>query len=101
MDYVFSEGDQSYKSPNTINLLSVDDLPHTAQLFNMGININSLHLETRDVTLADGLPFVRCCAPHNICDGLLLFICGNTTAIVPRQNKLYLFNSHRRDGRVR
>ena len=66
----------------------------------MDININSLHLETRDVTLADGLPFLKCCVPHNICDGLLLFVCGNTTAIVPRQNKFDLFNSRRHDGRA-
>ena len=60
----------------------------------MDININFLHLETCDVTLADGLPFLRCCVPHNICDGLLLFIGWNTTAIVPGQNKFYLFDSH-------
>ena len=92
--------DQFYKSLNTIDLLSVDDLPHTVKLLNMDININFLHLETRVVTLADGLPFLRCCVPHNICDGPLLFIGGNTTAIVSRQNKFYCFDSHSRDGRA-
>ena len=94
-----NEVNQFYKSLNTTNLLSVDDLPHTAKLFDMDININFLHLETRDFKLADGLPFLRCCVPLNIWDGLLLFIGGNTTAIVPRQNKLYIFNSHSCDGR--
>ena len=99
LDHVLNEGDQLYKSLNTIDLLSVDDLPYTVELFNMDININFLHLETRDVTLADGLPFLRSCVPHNICDGLLLFIGGNTTAIVPRQNKFNIFDSHSPDGR--
>ena len=49
--------------------------------------------------MADGLPFLRCCIPQNICDGLLSFIGGNTTAVVPRQNKFYLFNSHSHDCR--
>ena len=49
LNHVLNEGDQLYKSLNTINLLSVDDLPHnTVKLFNMDININFLHLETRD-----------------------------------------------------
>ena len=99
LDHVLNEGGQRYKSLNTIDLLSVDYLPHTVKLFNLEININFLHLKTSDVTLADGLPFLRCCIPHNICDGLLLFIGGNTTAIVPGQNKFYLFDSHSRDDR--
>ena len=65
----------------------------------MDLNINCLHLETRDVTLTD-LPFLRCCVPHDIYDGLLLFIGANTTATVPGQNNFYLFDSHNRDGKV-
>ena len=38
LDHVLNEGHQFYKSLNTINSLSVDDLPHTAKLFNMNIN---------------------------------------------------------------
>ena len=49
--------------------------------------------------MADGLPFSRCCFSHNICDGLLLFIGENTLAIVPLQNKFYLFDSNSPDGR--
>ena len=32
LDHVLNEGDQFSKSLNTINLVSVDDLPHTAKL---------------------------------------------------------------------
>ena len=39
LDHVLNEGNQFYKSLNTINLLSVDDLPHTAKLFKMEIGI--------------------------------------------------------------
>ena len=49
--------------------------------------------------MADGLAFLRCCVPHNICDEFLLFVGGNTTAIVPRKNKFYPFDSHSRGGR--
>ena len=77
LNHVLNEGNQFYKSLNTINLLSVDDLPLIAKLFNMNININFLHLETRDVTLTDGLPFLRCCVPHNIAHQFCL---GSTTS---------------------
>ena len=39
LDHVLNEGNHFYKSLNTINLLSVDDLPHTAKLFKMEIGI--------------------------------------------------------------
>ena len=99
LDHVLNEGDQLYKSLNTTYLLLVDDLSRTLKLFNMDISIKFLHLETRDVALADGLPFSRCCVPHNICDGFLSFVGGNSTAIVPKENKFYLFDSHSCDGR--
>ena len=65
----------------------------------MNINIDILHLDTRDVTLANGLPFLKCCVPHNMCDGLLLFTGRNTIASVPKQNKFYLFEFDSGDGR--
>ena len=43
-----------FKSLNTV--ISVDELPHTVNLFNMNIILIFFHLDTRDVTLADGLP---------------------------------------------
>ena len=64
----------------------------------MDIIITFLHFENKDVTLADGLPFLRRCTPHNIYVVLLLFIGWNTTAIiVPGQNTFYLFDSHSLD----
>ena len=43
LDHVFNEGDQLYKSLSAIDLLSLNDVPHTMKLFNMEININFLH----------------------------------------------------------
>ena len=84
---------------NIIDLLPVEDLLNTVRLFGMDINIIFFHLKTRDDALADGLQFLRCCFSHSICDELLLFIGGNTKAIVPFQNKVYLFDSNGPDGR--
>ena len=77
----------------------MEDLLHTVKLFDMYINVNFLNLNARDVALADGLQFLRYCFSHNICDELLLFIGGNTKAIVPLLNKVYLFDSNSHDGR--
>ena len=77
----------------------MEDLLHTVKLFDMDINVNFLNLNTRDVALADGLQFLRYCFSRNICDELLLFIGGNTKAIVPLLNKVYLFDSNSHDGR--
>ena len=84
-----------FKSLNTV--ISVDELPHTVNLFNMNIILIFFHLDTKDVTLADGLPLDA--VFHTICDELLLFIAVNVTAILPGQDNFYLFDSHSRDDR--
>ena len=43
LDNVFNEGDQLHKSLSAIDILSLNDVPHTVKLFNMDININFLH----------------------------------------------------------
>ena len=63
------------------------------------VQIEFLELETKLARLSDGDPFLRNIIPNSDNVLFLLFMGGNTTAIMSLQNFFYVFDSHSRDER--
>ena len=99
LDKILVEGDLLYKSLNTLDLLSVDDLPRTVQVSGNEIAVEFLHLETNIASLREMDPFLRSIVPVNTEVSFLLFMGSNTTALVTYGSSVYLFDSHSRDER--
>ena len=58
LDYILVEGDNSYKSLHTSDMLSVDQLPAFVKMYNHDIPIQYLRLGTQLATLINGDSFL-------------------------------------------
>ena len=47
LDHILTEGDKLYKTLNTFDMLSVEDLPHFVKMYNQNVQIEFLGLETK------------------------------------------------------
>ena len=99
LDHILTEGDKLYETLNTFDMLSVDDLPHFAKMYDQNVQIELLELETKLARLSDGDPFLRNTTPNSDNVLFLFFMGGNTTAIMSLQNFFYVFDSHSQDER--
>ena len=99
LDHILTEGDKLYKTLNTFDMLSVDDLPHFVKMYDQNVQIEFLELETKLARLRDDDPFLRNIIPGSDNVLFLLIMGGNTTAIMSLQNFFYVFDSHSRDER--
>ena len=75
-------------------MLSVDDLPCFAKVFNENVQIELLQLETKLESLTYGDPFLRNIVSNTKNVLILLFMGGYKTAVISSQNFLYVFDSH-------
>ena len=80
-------------------MLSVDDLPRFVKMYDQNVQIEFLELEMKLVRLRDGDPLLRNIIPDSDNVLFLLFVGGNTTAIMSLQIFCYVFHSHSRDER--
>ena len=78
LDHILTEGDKLYKTLNTFDMLSVDDLPRFVKMYDQNVQIAFLELETKLARLRDGDPFLRNIIPDNDNVLFLLFMAGNT-----------------------
>ena len=99
LDHILTKGDKFYKTLNTFDMLSVEDLPRFVKMYDQNVQIEFLELETKLARLSDGDPFLRNIIPNSDNVLFLLFMGGNTTAIMSLQNFFYVFDSHSRDER--
>ena len=65
LDHILTEGDKLYKTLNTFDMLSVDDLPHFVKMYDQNVQIEFLELETKLARLRDGDPFLRNIIPDS------------------------------------
>ena len=99
LDHILTEGDKLYKTLNTFDMLSVDYLPRFVKMYDQNVQIEFLELEMKLVRLRDGDPLLRNIIPDSDNVLFLLFVGGNTTAIMSLQIFCYVFHSHSRDER--
>ena len=93
-DHILIEGDNSYKTLNTFDMLSVDDLPCFVRVYDENRQIEFLQLETKLASLTYGGPFLRNIVSNTENVLFLLFMGGGTTAVISSQNFFYVFDSH-------
>ena len=86
LDHILTEGDKLYKTLNTFDMLSVDDLPRFVKMYDQNVQIEFLELRTKLARLKDGDPFLRNIISDSDNVLFLLFMGGNTTAIISLQN---------------
>ena len=99
LDHILTEGDRLYKTLNTFDMLSVDDLPCFVRVYDENVQIEFLQLETKLASLTYGAPFLRNIVSTTENVLFLLFMGGYTTAVISSQNFFYVFDSHSRDER--
>lgn len=104
LDKLLIEGDRIYKSLNTLNYLSVDDLPNCINFNRSSYPVNLLELHTSEANLVPGYPFLRTIfGDLSHCKSCLMFVNNYTIAIFQFQNQAenacYIFDSHSRDER--
>ena len=80
-------------------MLSVDDLPRFVKIYDQNVQIEFLELQINLARLRDGDPFLKNAVPDRDNVLFLLFMVGNTTAIMSWQSFFYVFDSHSRDER--
>ena len=81
-DHILFEGDVLYKSLNTIDLLSADDIPGSVKIYEYEFDVTFLGLERGQASLIPGDPFLRTYVPSHNVDGFLLFISGFAIAVI-------------------
>ena len=59
LDHILTEGDKLYKTLNTFDMLSVDDLPRFVKMYDQNVQIEFLELKIKSARLRDGDPFLR------------------------------------------
>ena len=99
LDHKLFQGDVLYKSLNTIDLLSADDLPRLVKIYEYEFDVTFLGLQTGQASLIPRDPFLRMYVPGHNVDEFLLFISGFTIAVITKGPNFYLFDSHSRDYR--
>ena len=64
LDYI-TERDKLYKTLNTFDMLSVDDLPRCVKMYDQNVQIEFLELQTKSARLRYGDPFLRNIVPDS------------------------------------
>ena len=59
LHHILTEGDKLYKTLNTFDILSVDDLPRFVKMYGQNVQIEFLKLGTELARLRGGDPFLR------------------------------------------
>ena len=99
LDHILTESDSLYKTLNTFDMLSVDDLPCFVRVYGENVQIEFLQLETKLETLTYVDPFLRNIVSNTENVLILLFMGGYKTAVISSQNFFYVFDSHSGDER--
>ena len=86
LDHILTKEDKLYRTLNTFDMLSVDDLPRFVKMYDQNVQIEFLELRTKLARLKDGDPFLRNIISDSDNVLFLLFMGGNTTAIISLQN---------------
>ena len=99
LDHVLESGDCLYKSLNTNNILSVDDLPQNVTVEGCALRTTMLKNETGIMNITDHLDFLEQ-SYQKLSDtgnGLIFFINGYTFALIWSKSAVFLRDSHSRD----
>lgn len=100
LDYILTEGDKLYKSLNTVNLLSVDELPRSLVIYDTPINVTYTSLHTEFATSIEGDQFLQSIV-HETGAGSeftsLVLIGGYTLGLLKQGELFYIFDSHSRN----
>ena len=59
MGHIFVEGDNLYKSLNTLDMLSVDEQPASVKMHGHDILVQYVKLESKSATITTGDSFLR------------------------------------------
>lgn len=84
-------------SVNTLDILSIDNLPSTIKLCHIRVNTYCIDLKISEASLQANDIFLRLCSPFNDFEGFLTFMDGMATAILLQRNCVHLFDSHSLD----
>ena len=82
-------------------MLSSEVLPHFVKMYDLIVQLKFLWLETKQTRLKDCDLFLRSIIPNTDNVLFLLFMGGNTTAIMSLQNFLYVFDSQLQEQFIR
>ena len=78
------EGDKLYKTLNAIDLLNMDDLPHSVRLWKSRLPITFLSFLKSQASLVAGHVFFRNSIPSNNHVSTLFFMDGLTVTIIQK-----------------
>ena len=100
MDHILVKGESLYKSLDTSDMLSADQLPEFLKVFSHNIPVWNSRLETQLATQTNGDSILWDVLTWDVTTLFLLFMESFTTAIILSRSCYYLFDSHSSDERV-
>ena len=100
MDHILVKGESLYKSLDTSDMLSADQLPEFLKVFSHNIPVWNSRLETQLATQTNRDSILWDVLTWDVTTLFLLFMESFTTAIILSRSCYYLFDSHSSDERV-